>query len=102
MSGTKHDSGKPPMELLPSLSLEEVAHILDYGRKKYDPWNWAKGMNWSRLIGACYRHLGAFQRGEDLDPETKRSHLAHLACTSLFLLEYYLRELGKDDRHKWK
>lgn len=101
MSGTKHDSNKPPMELLPSLSLEEIAKVLDYGRQKYDAWNWSKGFAWGRLIGAAYRHLGAFQRGEDVDPETKISHIAHLACTALFLLEHQLRELGVDDRHKW-
>ena len=86
MSGVKHDQGKPPVELLPTLSLEEVSKVLDHGKNKYTAWNWAEGFEWSRLIGACGRHLGAFQRGEDMDPESKLSHIAHLACTSLFLL----------------
>ena len=101
MTAIKNDGEKPPMELLPTLSLEEVAKVLGHGRAKYAAWNWASGFEWSRLIGAANRHLGAFQRGEDTDPETGLSHIAHLTCTSLFLLEHQLRALGVDNRHKF-
>jgi hypothetical protein len=100
--GTKHDMAKMPVELLPSLALEEIARVLSYGKQKYSEWNWTGGFEWSRLIGACLRHLFAFQRGEDKDPESGLPHLAHLGCGVLFLLEHYVRKLGKDDRHKWK
>lgn len=89
------------MELIPTLSLEEVAKVLQHGKQKYNAWNWAEGFEWGRLIGAANRHLGAFQRGEDVDHETGLSHIAHLACTSLFLLEHQLRGLGVDNRHKF-
>jgi hypothetical protein len=62
--------------------------------------NWRRGMKWRRLIGAALRHLLAFSRGEDLDPETGLSHLAHLGCCTTFLLEYQLTGNGTDDR--WK
>ena len=101
MTGIKYDQDKPPLELIPSLALEEVAKVLGKGKVKYTAWNWASGFEWSRLIGSCGRHLGAFQRGEDLDPESKLSHMAHLACTALFLLEHELRGLGVDDRYKF-
>lgn len=98
--GTKHDGGKIPVELLPTQALEEIAKVLDFGQRKYDRFNWAKGFKWSRLIGAAMRHLFAWQRGEDLDPESGLSHLAHLGCCVLFLLQHQLSSLGEDDRYK--
>lgn len=97
--GTKHDSEKIRLELLPIEALEEISKVLGKGAIKYDDWNWAKGMAWLRLVGACLRHLFAFIRGENNDPETGLSHLAHAGCCILFLLTYVLKGLGKDDRH---
>lgn len=94
----KFDQGKPRPELLPADALEEVSWVLAYGATKYADHNWARGMNWSRLVGAAMRHLLAFTRGEDNDPETGRSHLAHAACCVLFLLALVLRGKGADDR----
>jgi hypothetical protein len=54
---------------------------------------------WSRLISSTLRHLFAFMRGENQDPETGRSHLAHAICGLLFLLEYTFSGAGNDDRH---
>lgn len=100
--GTKHDGEKIRLELLPTRALEEIGKVLTFGAKKYDAWNWAKGFAWSRLIGATFRHLFAFARGEDRDPETGLSHLAHAGCCILFLLEHVLGGLGTDDRYKGK
>lgn len=63
-------------------------------------WNWAKGFTWSRLIGAALRHLFAFARGEDRDPESGLSHLAHAGCCILFLITHERCKLGTDDRYK--
>jgi transcription elongation factor Elf1 len=97
---TKHDGDKVPVELLPSEALEEIAKVLAFGKKKYDAWNWAKGFKWTRLIGAAIRHLYAYQRGEDKDPESGLSHIAHAGCCILFLLQYDISKLGEDDRYK--
>ena len=98
--GTKHDSQKIRLELLPTEALEEVAKVLAFGAKKYDDWNWAKGMAYSRLIGAFFRHSFAWARGIDKDQETTLSHLSHAACCILFLITYELKGLGTDDRPK--
>lgn len=94
----KFDSEKLRVDLLPAYSLEEIAKVLTFGAKKYDSWNWTKGFKWSRLIGAALRHLFAFMRGQDKDPESGLSHLAHLGCCVVFLLwhEKYHKDL--DDR----
>lgn len=99
-AGIKHDQGKPPMSLLPMGALKEVAKVMDFGAKKYGRHNYKNGMDWSRLLDANLRHLSSFIEGEDLDPETQLSHIAHATCCSLFLLEYILSNTGKDDRFK--
>lgn len=60
--------------------------------------NWERGMAWSRPFSALMRHMWAWWRGEDFDPETGYSHLAHAACCILFLMTYRGRETGVDDR----
>jgi hypothetical protein len=74
--------------------------VLDYGAKKYAPRNWELGMDWGRMLAASLRHLFAWARGEDYDPESKLHHLAHAACCVLFLLAYAMRNVGNDDRVK--
>lgn len=97
--GVKHDEGKYPLHLLPVEVLEEVSRVLDFGSRKYQDWNWAKGFKWSRLYSASLRHLFAHMRGEDKDPETGISHLAHATCNLLFLMYHELHKKGEDDRH---
>jgi hypothetical protein len=98
--GTKHDACKIRLELLPIAALEEVGKVLTFGAQKYAPDNWRKGFEYRRLIGAILRHVYSFARGQDLDPETGISHLAHAACMVLFLLTHQLQKLGVDDRIK--
>jgi hypothetical protein len=98
MSGKKNDEDKPMMALLPFKSLEEIAKVLTFGASKYTAHNWREGFDWSRLESAILRHYSAYQRGEDLDPETGFPHLAHMATDCLFLLEHFLLKLGNDDR----
>lgn len=96
----KFDTEKKRLELLPFLALEQVGDVFTYGAKKYGAFNYRKGMSWSRLIGAALRHLFAFARGENKDPESGLLHLAHCACCILMLIDAVLLELGEDDR--WK
>jgi ribosomal protein L32 len=98
----KQDDGKPTPELLPFAALIEVSSVLMYGATKYRPHDWRKGLLWSRLLGAALRHLFAWGAGENKDPETGRSHLAHACCCVLFLLDYEMTGgyADLDDRAK--
>lgn len=95
----KLDDGKPPMELLDTGALEQIARVLAFGAGKYATHNWRKGMEWSRLVGATLRHILAWNDGEDVDPESGLSHLAHAACDLMFLLNYERTGVGVDNRY---
>jgi hypothetical protein len=100
----KLDDGKLDWSLLPIDSVEEILKVLEFGKKKYSSWNWASngGFNYTRVLNAMLRHLFAYIRGQDNDPETGLSHMAHLGCNVLFIL-YYIKhkeQFNKDDRFK--
>lgn len=98
--GKKFDNGKPRMDLLSTEALVQISHVMREGAAKYGDHNWRGGMAWSRLIAAAMRHLTAFNAGEDLDPETGLSHIAHLGCCAMFILEYIKSHPELDDRFK--
>lgn len=94
----KKDEGKPPLSLIPRVALDAEAKVFGFGAKKYGRHNFKAGMDWSRVIDASLRHITAFADGEDLDPESGLSHIAH-ARASLAMLMYYVEtKAGKDDR----
>lgn len=100
--GIKHDQDKPRMELLDPYAIEQLANVLTFGAKKYDSWNWSKGIAYSRLIGSTLRHLFEFMRGVDIDPESKLPHMAHAFCNCMFLLSMTKRHPEMDDRESKK
>lgn len=96
--GKKADDGKLPFDLLPHDAITEIVKVLQFGAIKYEARNWEKGMHWSRPYAALMRHMYAWWRGQENDPETGLSHLAHAGCCLLFLLSFVLRQHGTDDR----
>ena len=101
--GTKHDNGKSRVDLLDSDFLMAMGECLKYGAEKpgYGSHNWRGGLAYSRIIGAILRHIFAINRGEDIDPESRFPHTAHLGCEVQFLhwMMKYKPEL--DDRFKY-
>jgi len=99
LESKKNDQGKPLMSLIPPYAKEEIAKVLTFGANKYGLHNWNKtGFSYTRLLSACERHLTSFEKGENLDPESGISHLAHAACNLMFLLEQLNNGKGTDDR----
>lgn len=96
--GRKDDAAKPRADLLPPDALLAVAEVMTGGAAKYGDRNWEQGMAWGRLVGAALRHLLAWMGGQNRDPDTGLSHLAHTATSLLFLLAYEIRGVGVDDR----
>ena len=85
--GTKHDTGKPDLSLCPKVALEIMARAFMYGEKKYHRYNYLKGFDSHRLIGAALRHLTAWQEGQDEDPESGLNHLGHALASIAMLLD---------------
>jgi hypothetical protein len=90
--GVKHDQDKPDYTLVPYKALDEVVKVLTYGSKKYSRDNW-RHVDPKRYEAAMMRHFSKYMQGEPIDPETGYHHIAHMACSVLFLLE---NELKKD------
>jgi hypothetical protein len=87
--GRKDDTGKPDWSLMLWEQLEEVQAVLDYGAKKYKPYNWMLVDTPStRYLSAMLRHMVAYAKGDRLDAESGLPHLAHAICCALFLMYF--------------
>ncbi len=96
--GVKHDQGKPDLSMISQLLMESVAEVRVFGAKKYSRNNWRKGFKYTRSIAAALRHIMAFNEGQDLDPESGLSHIAHAVCCLEHLLNDIKNHPNNDDR----
>lgn len=99
MSGDMKDtSGKPPLHLVPLEALNDAARVMDFGDRKYAPFNWLGAVpegdaGVRKYVGAALRHLGAMWRDLDaVDPESGLPHLAHALTSLLFASEIRRRQ----------
>jgi hypothetical protein len=92
----KFDQGKPELTMISYPFLVEMAQVRMFGAKKYSRDNWKKGFPVTRSLNALLRHVFMFLDGEDVDEESKLSHLAHAACC----LEHAIYSMKKDPS-KW-
>jgi len=99
----RYDSGKADWSLMPWEAVEEINKVLEFGAKKYAKHNWqqGEGFSYTRVLNSLLRHVFSYMRGEDLDPESGLSHMAHAGCNVLFIL-YYIKNKSRyknDDRY---
>lgn len=98
----RYNVGKLDWSLIPMEALEDVVKALEFGKQKYSANNWRKGagLSWLETCNSLRRHLYAWLRGEELDPESGISHLGHIGCNVIFLL-YFAKnktKMTRDDR----
>lgn len=100
--GLRYNNGKLRWSLVDFDALEDMVKVLEFGAEKYDDHNWKKGLNTTQVCESLMRHLTAYLRGEDKDPESGLSHIGHIQCNAMFLS--YMEKFKKDfdDRHKDK
>jgi len=92
---------KAPLGLVPPYAMEQTAWVHNLGAEKYGPWNWREtGVCASTYVNAILRHLNAWRDGEDLDPESGITHLAHIACSANILMDAEVCGKLQDDRNK--
>ena len=80
-------AGKPALHLIPPAAEIAEAVVMALGAKKYGPYNWrSASVRGTVYISAARRHLAQWMDGQDDDPESGVSHLAHArACLGILL-----------------
>jgi hypothetical protein len=100
--GDRFNEGKLRWSLVDWNSLEPMVKVLEFGATKYDDHNWKKGLKTTEVCESLMRHLTAYLAGEDIDPESKLSHIGHIQCNAMFLsyMDKYMPDF--DSRYKDK
>lgn len=96
-------SGKPQVGDLDPQFILEMGEVMTQGLTKYpnDPDgtpNWYKGGDYRSFYASMMRHLLKVMAGEDIDDESGKPHLAHLAVDASFVRSWQRRGVGKDTR----
>lgn len=101
--GVKYDNEKMRYDLLPPEAIEGAVAVFTMGAGKYGERNWEKGLKYGRIFAALMRHMWAWWRGEDIDPESGLSHLHHAACNVMMLQSFSANNrTDLDDRVKYE
>ena len=97
----KFGAAKPCLSYVPPVALMHEAVVMKLGADKYGPFNWrTKPVKAKTYIDAAIRHLLQWADGEELDEQSRASHLAHArACCGILLDAQHTGNL-LDDRHK--
>ena len=96
--GLRFNEDKLQWGLVDFEALENMVRVLEYGEKKYDAHNWKKGLPYVAVMESMLRHIYAFLRGEDIDPESGLPHTGHIMCNAMFLDYYSTYCKDMDDR----
>lgn len=98
--GLRYNTGKAQWSLVDMPSLEPMVRVMEYGAGKYAPHNWKKGMAHTQIADCLMRHLFAWLNGEDNDPESGQSHIAHVQANAMMLQFNIKNHPDLDDRYK--
>ena len=90
---------KPSAHFVPPVAILALSEVMKLGAAKYGSYNFrTAGVQTSIYMSAIYRHWAQFWDGEDVDDESKQSHLAHIMACCAILLDGYSQGNVKDDR----
>ena len=83
----KYDQGKLRWDLLPLNLIEKVVEIYTFGAEKYGPNTWQNLEDgYNRYKAAMFRHLMEFEKGNVIDDESGKEHLAHMVWNAIAML----------------
>ena len=90
---------KVSMSVVPATVLSEVAVGMTEGAVKYTPYNWREaGVRASVYYDATMRHLMRWWEREDIDPDSKLSHITKAICSLMVLRDGMIQGVMTDDR----
>jgi len=98
--GTKKDSGKPRICLIPVEAITGCADALGFGAQKYGDYNYRGGLKHTRLMDSILRHLTSHLQNEEIDPESGLPHLSHAIAGLSMLIWMTKHRPDLDDRYK--
>jgi len=91
--------GKAPLEFLEPAANEAIARVMATGAEKYGPRNFIiDAITATTYIGAIRRHLDAWMEGQDVDPDSGFTHLAHIGANIHVVLAAMAHDKCIDDR----
>ncbi|MGE3582878.1 MAG: dATP/dGTP diphosphohydrolase domain-containing protein [Hyphomonadaceae bacterium] len=92
-------AAKAPISCIPAPVIFEIGLAMMEGARKYGRHNWrAADVRASVYYDAAFRHLAAWWEGEDIDPQSGISHLAHAMASLAILRDANGRRALIDDR----
>lgn len=92
---------KPSIHFIPPIAIIEESAVLSLGAEKYSSFNWLDDpVSASTYYSAAFRHLAAWYGGEDNDPESGVSHLAHARACMAIAMDCQANGTLIDDRPK--
>ena len=95
----RYGIAKPGLSTIPPAPMFMLGQVMNLGRRKYGLMNWrSTEVLASVYYDAALRHLMAWYDGQDDDPESGMSHLAHVMACMTVLLDAELHKRLKDDR----
>ncbi len=75
-----------PYDLIPYQELSEAyARVAEFGARKYEPWNWSRGLSRVQLLCSLLRHVFAYLRGQDTDSDSGLLHTDHILWNAVAL-----------------
>jgi len=90
---------KPKISSTPTIGIREMGKVFELGAKKYGRYNWRlHTVSATVYYDAAWRHLSAWFDGEDIDPESGVSHLAHVMACMNILLDAQAHDKMNDNR----
>tara|TARA_Y100000310_G_C20478006_1_gene713355 strand:- start:611 stop:940 length:330 start_codon:yes stop_codon:yes gene_type:complete len=100
----RDNEGKPELSYMLTFpnAWKSFAAVCMSGARKYSRGNYLKGAPLSQYQDCLLRHLLAWANGEDIDPDSKCHHLAHVIWNALCLLEMAITQPERDDRMNQK
>ena len=90
---------KPKISSTPTGGIREMGKVFELGATKYGRYNWRlHQVSATVYYDAAWRHLSAWLDGEDLDPESGVSHLAHVMACMTILMDAEKHGMLNDNR----
>lgn len=80
----RFNEGKPRWTLVHFMSMTPLVSVLEYGAKKYAPYNWKKPMSRSDILDSLQRHMAKLIDGEENDEESGLPHIGHVMANAMF------------------